>query len=77
MRFIPDEIVGTLAYGDFAGLEGHGLCRVRLNNCDGSFAEELIVSIPVDATELVRALRLGDRVCVRFWLGEAIGIKQV
>ena len=49
-------------------------CRVRLNNCDGTFAEEVVVPA---TSECLSELRLGDRVCVHYWDGKPVGIELV
>lgn len=76
MRLIPDEIVGTLAYGTFAGLAPDLSCRVRLYNCDESLAEEVLVPATPEVSELVRSLRIGDWVWVHFWDGKPVRMER-
>jgi hypothetical protein len=76
MRFTPGEIChGTLRYGRFWGLDSSTSCRVRFDNCDGSFDEEVVVPASPEAVSLLRSAPLRASVCVHYWDGNPVGVE--
>lgn len=79
MRFIPDEIVGTMAYGKFAGILPDLSCCVHLfrwTGCEEVYAEQVIVPPSPEVTALAQALQTGERVWVLYWDDKPVGLRR-
>ena len=79
MRFIPDEIVGTMSYGEFAGLLPDMSYRVRLfcwTGCKEVYANDVFVPPSSENEAVAQDLRVGERVWVLYREGNAVGLRK-
>jgi hypothetical protein len=75
MKFIPNEIVGTIRGGRYCGMDSESSCRVRFFDSNDQFEEEVIVPVSLEEAQLLRNMKSGAWVWVKYSEGKAGGIQ--
>lgn len=79
MRFVPDEIVGTMASGKLVAVGPNMSCCVQLlrwSGCHEFPDEEVTVPPSSESTALLREMRIGERVWVLYRMGDPVRIRR-